>query len=301
MSHDHHHQSHQVSGKNMAIAIFLNVLITLGQIAGGLISGSVALLTDALHNFSDVIALLLSYITNRMAKRKFTAKQTFGFKRAEILSAFVNAAVLIGIAVFLIVEAAQRFFNTPEVQSDIVIWFAIASIAINFISVLMLQKDAGESMNIKSAYLHLMTDVMTSVAVLAGGLLMKYYALFWVDPLLSIIIALYLILSSYKLLFDTIKILMQFTPPGIDINKISERVGQIKDVENLHHVHIWQLDEKINILEGHIDLNKDFTISEFQEILEQIKTILKDFEIYHFNIQPEYNRDDNKEIIVQHP
>ncbi len=299
MSHDHHHHSYQVSGKNMAVAIFLNILITVGQIIGGLISGSVALLTDALHNFSDVVSLLLSYITNRIAKRESTTKQTFGFKRAEILSAFVNAAVLIGIAVFLIVEAAQRFFQPHEIKSDLVIWFALGSIVINFISVLMLQKDAKESMNIKSAYLHLLTDVMTSVVVLVGGLLMKFYAVFWIDPLLSIGIALYLILSSYKLLAATIKILMQFTPSGIDLDQINKSITQIENVKNLHHVHVWQLDEKINLFEAHIDLSKDISITDFQKILSQIETILHDEEIYHINIQPEYSRDDDKHIIVQ--
>ena len=283
----------------MAVAIFLNILITVGQIIGGLISGSVALLTDALHNFSDVVSLLLSYITNRIAKRESTTKQTFGFKRAEILSAFVNAAVLIGIAVFLIVEAAQRFFQPHEIKSDLVIWFALGSIVINFISVLMLQKDAKESMNIKSAYLHLLTDVMTSVVVLVGGLLMKFYAVFWIDPLLSIGIALYLILSSYKLLAATIKILMQFTPSGIDLDQINKSITQIENVKNLHHVHVWQLDEKINLFEAHIDLSKDISITDFQKILSQIETILHDEEIYHINIQPEYSRDDDKHIIVQ--
>ena len=300
MSHEHHLHSYQVSGKNMAVAIFLNILITAGQVVGGLISGSVALLTDALHNFTDVVSLLLSYIANRVAKRKSTTKQTFGFKRAEILSAFVNAAALIGIAVFLMVEAAQRFFHPQEIKSDLVIWFALGSIVINFISVLMLQKDAKESMNIKSAYLHLLTDVMTSVAVLIGGLLMKFYAVYWIDPLLSIGIALYLILSSYKLLATTIKILMQFTPTGINIDKISKSITQIENVKNLHHVHIWQLDEKINLFEAHIDLNKDISITNFQKILLQIETILHDEEIYHINIQPEYSRDDDKHIIVQH-
>ncbi len=300
MSHDHHHHNHQVSGKNMAMAIFLNLLITAGQIVGGLISGSVALLTDALHNFSDVVSLLLSYITNRIAKRKSTHKQTFGFKRAEILSAFVNAAVLIGIAVFLIVEAVQRFFHPQVIKSDIVIWFALGSIVINFISVMMLQKDAKKSMNIKSAYLHLLTDVMTSVAVLIGGLLMKYYTVSWVDAALSIAIALYLILSSYKLLAATIKILMQFTPSGIDLDQINKSITQIENVKNLHHVHVWQLDEKINLFEAHIDLDKNITITDFQEVLSQIEDILKEAEIYHCNIQPEYNRNDDKHIIVQH-
>jgi cobalt-zinc-cadmium efflux system protein len=300
MSHEHHHHHHQVSGKNMAVAILLNILITVGQVIGGIIAGSMALLTDALHNFSDVIALLLSYIANRIAKRKPTAKQTFGFKRAEILSAFVNAAVLIGIAVFLIIEAAQRFFNPVEIQSDIVIWFALGSIVINLASVLMLHKDAKESMNIKSAYLHLMTDVMTSVAVLIGGILMKYYVIFWVDAVLSIAIAVYLIFSSYQLLLGTIKILMQFTPSGIDLDEINKRVTKIKEVKNLHHVHVWQLDEKMTLFEAHIDLSENISIEEFQEILNQIDLILHDFEIYHTNIQPEFNRNDNKEMIVQH-
>ncbi len=273
MGHEHHHQ---VSGKNMAVAILLNILITVGQVIGGMIAGSMALLTDALHNFSDVVALLLSYVANRIAKRKSTAKQTFGFKRAEILSAFVNAAVLIGIAVFLIIEAAQRFFEPIEIQSDIVIWFALGSIVINLASVLMLQKDAKESMNIKSAYLHLMTDVMTSVAVLIGGILMKYYAIFWVDAVLSIAIAVYLIFSSYQLLFGTIKILMQFTPSGIDLDEINKRIVDIEEIENLHHVHIWQLDEKMILFEAHIDLNKNITIEAFQEILDKVDSIHHD-------------------------
>jgi len=300
MGHEHHHHHHQVSGKNMAVAILLNILITVGQVIGGMIAGSMALLTDALHNFSDVVALLLSYVANRIAKRKSTAKQTFGFKRAEILSAFVNAAVLIGIAVFLIIEAARRFFNPIEIQSDIVIWFALGSIVINLASVLMLQKDAKESMNIKSAYLHLVTDVMTSVAVLIGGILMKYYSIFWVDAVLSIAIAVYLIFSSYQLLFGTIKILMQFTPSGIDLDEINKRIVDIEEVENLHHVHIWQLDEKMILFEAHIDLNKNITIEAFQQILDQVDLILHNYGIYHTNIQPEFNRDDNKEMIVQH-
>jgi cobalt-zinc-cadmium efflux system protein len=300
MSHDHHHHSHQVSGKKMAIAIFLNLLITAGQIVGGLISGSVALLTDALHNFSDVISLLLSYVTNRIARRKSTHKQTFGFKRAEILSAFVNAAALIGIAVFLIVEAAQRFFHPQVIKSDIVIWLALGSIVINSISVMMLQKDAKESMNIKSAYLHLLTDVLTSVAVRIGGLLMKYSTVFWVDAVLSIAIALYLILSGYKLLAATIKILMQFTPSDIDLEKINEKIIRINSIKNMHHVHIWQLDENMKLFEAHVDLKDDISMTQFQEILNQIDEILHGYGIYHINIQPEYNRNDDKNIIVQH-
>ncbi len=297
-SHSHHH--HTVSGKNLGITILLNVLITAGQVVGGILSGSMALLTDALHNFSDVVALVLSYVTNRIAKRKSTVKQTYGFKRAEILSAFVNSAVLIGISVFLIAEAVKRFVEPTAVGSDMVIWFALASIVFNFVSVLILQKDSKENLNVRSAYLHLLTDVMTSVAVMLGGILMKFYGVFWVDPLLSVIIAVYLIYSSYGLLVQTIKILMQFTPSGIDINKISDEIVRIEHVKNLHHVHVWQLDEKHYFLEAHVDMQDDITISEFQKILKKIERILADHHITHYNIQPELDRDDDKGIVAGH-
>ena len=297
MSHDHHHH-HAVSGRNLGISILLNIAITAGQVVGGIISGSMALLTDALHNFSDVVALALSYIANRIAKRKSTVKQTYGFKRAEILSAFVNSAVLIGISIFLILEAIDRFTNVKPIGSDIVIWFAFASIVINFLSVLILSKDSKENLNIKSAYLHLLTDVMTSVAVMIGGILMKYYSIFWIDPLLSVLIAIYLIYSSYGLLVKTIKILMQFTPSEIDINKINNDIKSIPNVKNLHHVHVWQLDDKHYFLEGHIDVKKDIRVSGFQKILSEIEQVLRKHKISHFNIQPELDRDDDKNIIA---
>lgn len=304
MGHNHHdghsHHSHEISGKNIGIAILLNVVITVAQIIGGMLSGSVALLTDALHNFSDVVSLLLSFFTNRLAKRKSTPKQTFGYKRAEILSAFINSATLIGIAIYLIVEAAQRFLNPQAVISNMVIYFALGSIVINFISVLLLQKDAKDNMNMKSAYLHLLTDVLTSVAVMVGGFLMKYFEVYWVDSLLSVLIALYLIWSSYKLLLESLKILMQFSPTDIDINTVCDEITKIDEVKNVHHVHLWQLNDKDLFFEAHVDLENNMTIVEFQNILLKIELILKENNISHCNIQPEFSRTDNKNLIVQH-
>jgi cobalt-zinc-cadmium efflux system protein len=297
---EHSHTTGQVSGKNMAIAIVLNIIITIGQIIGGMISGSVALLTDALHNFSDVISLILSYITNRLAKRKSTVKQTFGYKRAEILSAFINSATLIAIALFLIFEAIDRFLNPQPVGANIVIYFALGSIVINLISVIILHKDSKENINIKSSYLHLLTDVMTSVVVMIGGILMKYYSIYWVDSVLSIIIAIYLIISSYKLTILSLKILMQFTPHGIDMIEITNEICKINDIKNVHHVHFWQLNDKDLFFDAHVDMEKDCRISNFQEVLSEIETVLLIFNITHCNIQPEYSRDDNKNLINQH-
>jgi len=304
MGHNHHHKhtqhTHEISGKNIGIAVFLNILITISQLVGGIISGSVALLSDALHNFSDVISLLLSFFTNRLAKKKSTIKQTYGFKRAEILSAFINSVTLIAIAIYLIVEAVERFLNPEPVKSDLVIYFALGSIIVNFISVLLLHKDAKESMNMKSAYLHLLTDVMTSVAVMIGGILMKYYDIYRIDSILSIAIAFYLIFSSYKLLLASIKILMQFTPKDIDILDIRDQITRIKDVRNIHHVHFWQLNDKDVFFEAHIDIENDIHISEFQKILTKIEVILNDHKITHYNIQPEFSRNDPKNLIIQH-
>ncbi|MBC8321024.1 MAG: cation transporter [Bacteroidetes bacterium] len=292
--------SHAVSGKNIGITVMLNIIITIAQVVGGMISGSVALLSDALHNFSDVISLLLSYFTNRLSKRKSTIKQTYGFKRGEILSAFINSVTLIAIALFLIVEAVERYLNPEPVKADLVIYFALGSIVFNFISVLLLHKDAKDSMNIKSAYLHLLTDVMTSVAVMIGGILMKYFEIYRIDSILSVVIAAYLIFSSYKLLLASMKILMQFTPADVDVTDICIQIGSFIEIKNIHHVHLWQLNDKDLFFEAHIDLKKNISISEFQDVLIKIEDILNKHKIYHFNIQPEYSREDNKNLIIQH-
>lgn len=298
--HGHHHHHHEISGKNIGITIVLNILITIAQIIGGVISGSMALLTDALHNFSDVVSLVLSWFTNRLAKKKSTVKQTYGYKRAEILAAFINSATLIIIAIYLIIEAIKRWMHPQEVMSDLVIWFAAGSILINFLSVLLLSKDAKENINMKSAYLHLLTDVMTSIAILIGGLLMKYYEIYSIDSLLSIIIAIYLIFSSYKILWSSIKILMQFTPEEANLKEISSKISQLDAVKNIHHVHIWQLSDNDYHFEAHVEFNKDISITDFQRQLVLIENILHKYDIHHSNIQPEFEHCQHDDLVVHH-
>lgn len=304
MIDNHNHSqpdpTNNISGSRIGITVILNIFITVAQIIGGIISGSVALLTDALHNFSDVISLILSYITNRLAKKKSTIKQTYGFKRAEILSTFINSVTLIAIAIYLIVEAVERFLHPQPVKADLVIYFALGSVITNFISVLLLFKDSKNNMNIKSAYLHLLTDVMTSIAVMIGGILMKYFDIYRIDSILSVAIAIYLIFASYKLMLASIKILMQFTPHDVDIIDVTNRICDINCVKNVHHVHFWQLNDKDIFFEAHIDLEKDINITEFQDILKKIETILYNNNITHYNIQPEYDMDDSKNLIIQH-
>ncbi len=239
----HHHHHHQASGKNLGIAVVLNLLISVGQLIGGLLSGSMALLTDALHNFSDVLSLLLSWFTNRLAQKPADLQFTFGYKRAEILAAFVNALTLVFIALFLIIEAVKRLYNPEPVLSQWVIYFALGSIGINVLSVVLLHNDAKHSLNIKSAYLHLLTDVMTSVAVLIGGLLMKYFHIYWIDSLLSVLIAGYLIYSSLDIIRHSIRILMQASPKEVDLDLIKKQILSLEGVQSVDKIHFWQLNE----------------------------------------------------------
>ncbi len=300
MAHNHNHSHTDLKGKNLIISILLNILITVSQVIGGLISGSLSLLSDALHNFSDVLSLIISYIATVLSKKKASINKTFGYKRAEIIAAFVNAATLIIVAIFLIIEAFERFMTPKEIESNLVIWLSLLGILANGFSVLLLKKDAEKNMNMKSAYLHLFTDMMASVAVLIGGLLMKFFQMYWVDSALTLAIALYLIYMGYDLLKESTRVLMLFTPSSIHVQNIVETIGKIDPIKNVHHIHIWQLNEDEVHLEAHIDFLKDIKISEFDIILNQIEEeMYHKFGINHVNIQPEFGKCDAKQIIVQ--
>ena len=298
--HTHNHSHNDLKGRNLFISILLNILITVAQVIGGILSGSLALLSDALHNFSDVISLVVSFLANKLAKKQASLHRTFGYKRAEILAAFINASTLIIVAILLIIEAVKRFQNPEEIESNLVIWLSLLGIIANGLSVLLLKKDSEANMNMKSAYLHLLTDMMASVAVLIGGLLMKYYQVYWVDSVLTFIIGLYLIWMGFDLLKNSTKLLMLFTPDTIPIKKIVEEINGFETIKNVHHVHVWQLNEAEIHLEAHIDFNKNITLSEFDVILHEIEhLVFHKYDINHVNIQPEFGKDDAKDVIVQ--
>lgn len=305
MGHHHHHHGHSHShndlkGRNLLISIVLNIVITVSQVVGGIISGSLALLSDALHNFSDVLSLIISYVATLLGQKKASKNRTFGYKRAEILAAFINAATLMVVAVILMIEAVERFLEPQEIESNLVIWLSLIAILGNGFSVLLLKKDSDDNMNMKSAYLHLLTDMMASVAVLIGGVLMKYYQIFWVDAVLTMAIALYLVYMGYDLLKESTKVLMLFTPSTIEIKEIVESICALDPVKNVHHVHIWQLNEDEIHLEAHIDFIEDIRLSEFDKILANIeKHVYHKHGINHVNIQPEFDKCDSKSVIVQ--
>jgi cobalt-zinc-cadmium efflux system protein len=295
--HETRDHNNKISGKNLGLAILLNIGITIAEAIGGIISGSMALMSDAAHNFSDVISLIISWFANRLSKREATEKQTFGFRRSEILAAFINSATLIIISVVIIAEAVQRLLEPVFLSANLMIWLGIASIIVNGSSAMFIRKDSHNNMNMRAAYLHLFGDMLTSVAVLAGGLAIKYMGWFWTDSIFSLIIALYLLWMSWKIFRSSLRIIMQFTPEEIDIAKIACEIENIPGVRNIHHVHVWQLNEHDMMFEAHVDMSDDIKVSGFEIILKEIKAVLGKNGITHSTIQPEFSVDDKKQII----
>jgi len=299
--HSHHNHSHgNLSTKNLLFSIILNIVITISQFIGGIISGSLSLLSDATHNLTDVFSLVISFVAAKLKHKKQTEHQTFGFKRAEIIAAFINATSLIVLSVFLGIEAIHRFNDVKEVETGLVIWLALVAIIANTLSVVLLSKDAKDNINMRSAYLHLLTDAMVSVAVLVGGLLMKYYQIYWIDAALTLAISVYLLFLSWDILLESTKMLMLFAPKGIHIKDIEKSIVKFEYVKNLHHVHLWQLNDHDIYIEAHIEFSKDISLSEWDKICYDIeKRLWDEFKINHSMLQPEFLREDEKEFIIQ--
>ena len=287
---NHHHHNHDLDGKALYYSILINVIITVSQAIGGIMSGSLALLSDATHNLSDVLALIFSFIAKRLSQKESTVHYTFGLKRAEIISALVNGVILICVGIGLFYEAVRRLLEPQMISGDIVIVLAIVGIIGNGLSVLILAKGSQHSMNMKSAYLHMLTDMLTSICVLVGGIAIRFFNTPYIDSILTILIACYLCYSSYFLIIDSLKILMQFAPQQIDLSKLLAELCAIPSIKNIHHVHLWQLSDNDIYFEAHFEINEDMTLSQIMTIRERInaKCSNKPYNINHITSQFEY-------------
>ena len=284
MSHQHEH-----TGRNLAITVILNGIITIGQFVGGIISGSLALISDALHNLSDVISVVLAYLAHRIGLRPQTQKSTFGFKRAEILAAFINAITLIAISVYLMVEAGKRFLNPQEVDYLWMFWLGIVGFIANGLSVFILHDTKNENLNIRAAYLHLIGDALTSLAVIAGAVCIWLFQVYWIDPLVTVLISVYIFVHTFKILKESVEILMQFAPSGIAQEKIVTVLLQMPEIQSVHHIHLWQLDDDRVYFEAHLVLAENRPVSDTHQITENAKRLLNSrFGISHTTFQYEY-------------
>ncbi len=284
-----HHHHHPVNEKNLLVATLLNLVITLVQIAGSILSGSIALLSDALHNLSDTFATFIAYMANRIGKRDANPKKTFGYKRIEILAALLNAVILIVMSVFLILEAYKRLYDEREVNSIIMIVVAMIGLLANIFAASILKKDAHKSINVKAAYVHLLGDALTSLLVVIGGVLIRFLEIYWIDPLITVLISLYIVREAFVILKEAVNILMQSAPEHLDIQMIRKKVEALPEVKNMHHIHTWMLTDHQVHLEAHVELNKDLKLSQVDNIRQDLDSLLYgEFNIQHITLQFEF-------------
>lgn len=288
--HGHHHHHHHADTSSMSTmklfwVTLLNLSITIFQVVGGVISNSLSLLSDAAHNLGDSSAIFIAFLAGKRAQKASDERRTFGYRRIEILAALFNSVVLIAICIYLIYEAYERFFSSEVIEGKTMIFVAIFGLLANLISVLVLQKDKEGNLNVKAAYLHLLGDTLSSVAVIAGSIAIIFWQIYWIDPVISILVSLYLIKHTWSVVRQTVDILMQSTPEGIDVKEVKKHVEKVPEVENIHHLHIWKLDDTRIFMEAHISLKEDILISKTREIEDKIHHILEKFNISHITLQ----------------
>ena len=297
MEHNHHHHQ-DISGKNLLISSVLNFIITIVEIIGGLVSNSLALLSDALHNLGDTSAVFIAYMAHLISKKDYTDKKTFGYKRIEILAALFNAIVLIAITSYLFVEAFKRIQNPEPIRGKIMFVVAVIGLLANIFSVLLLKRDSRHNINVRAAYLHLLGDTISSVAVITGAVFIYFFGFFWIDPLITFIVGLYILKETWSVLKQAVEILMQGTPGDLDLARVKDSLESLTEIDNIHHVHAWNLNDNEIHFECHVDLNDDIRVSQTEKIKDKIHEILLNkFNITHVTIQYEYNCCDDKGMI----
>ena len=297
-NHTHAHDVSNVKGINLLITMLLNLAITVAEVIGGIYSGSLSLLSDALHNLSDMLSIVVSYFAIKISQKSNDEKRTFGYKRSTIIAAVVNSTVLIVISLFLFKEAYFKFITPEKINGVIVIWVALIGLIANALGAYLLNKGSHDDINMKSTYLHLISDALSSVGVVIGGIIIYYFNIYWVDPILTIIIGIYVLKESYEILKQAINILMQGVPENININELVHEIQEIEGVKNVHHVHVWGLNDNNIFFEAHVNLNQDILVSETVKTYENIEHELKEhFGIKHITIQFEYDCHDNTGIV----
>jgi cobalt-zinc-cadmium efflux system protein len=301
--HNHHGHSHthtegNNTERNLLFSALLNLVVTIAEVLGGLFSNSLALLSDALHNLGDTSAIFIAFLANLISKKEGTSKKTFGFKRIEILAALFNAIVLVVIIIYLFIEAWHRLSNPMPIKGLLMLIVAVIGLLANLFSVLLLKKHAMQSINIRAAYLHLIGDTISSLVVIFTAILIYFFNIFWIDPLVTFLLGIYLLWETYRILKIALDILMQATPPGLDLKLVKDALETIPSIDNIHHVHAWNLSDQDIHFECHVDLKSDIRISETEIIRDAINEMLKEkFRITHVTIQYEYNCCADKNMI----
>lgn len=290
--HGHHHVSPEAGDRAVAAAVGVNLLLTVAEIIGGMLSGSVALIADAVHNLSDAAALAIAWGARKIARRPTDATMTFGYKRIELVAALVNYTTLAVIGLWLIWEASDRFFNPREIEGGIVIAIAALALVVDTVTALLMLRLSKESLNIRAAFLHNLADALGSVAVIVVGLLVLLYDWRLADPLVTLLIAAYILWMALSEGRAVVRILMLGSPPEIDPADVLAAMQEVAGVEGVHHLHLWQISEHVSSLEAHV-----VTSARTLEDVRAVKTALREllaarYHIAHVTLDTEASGED---------
>lgn len=288
LPHDHHHHHHIDPGagdRRVAWAVVVNMALTLVQIVGGVLSGSLALIADAIHNFSDAVSLIIALVARRIARRPRDARMTFGYGRAEVVAALVNYTTLFVIAFYLIAEAVMRLLDPPGVEGWTVVIVAGVALLVDAVTAALTYAMSKDSVNIRAAFLHNLADALSSVAVIFAGTLILIYDWRLIDPLVTLGIAGYILWHAGREVMPVVRILMLGSPASPDIAAVRAGVAAQEGVEDIHHTHLWQIDEHRTAFETHLVVRDG---ADFAELTERIKTMLAErFGIFHATLELE--------------
>lgn len=289
MAHHHHHDhAHTVpeggASKAFIIGIVLNLAFVVAEVIGGLVFDSMALLTDAGHNASDVASLLLSLVALWMARRRSNAQYTYGFKKTTVLAALLNAVVLFIAIGILGYESVTRLFHPEPVQGGAVAWIAGAGILVNGVSALLFYRNKHE-LNARSAYLHLLSDALVSLGVVVAGIIMSYTKWYWLDPAIGMVVMVVILVSTWGLLRDSFRMTIDAVPSGLELQKIKEVILRVPGVCAVGHVHIWPLSTTENALTAHVGVNEELPFAEKINVVDAIRHELVHHQIQHSTIE----------------
>jgi len=289
MGHHYDHSHHHAEG-NLKIAFFLNLGFTIVEIIGGLYTNSLAILSDALHDLGDSLSLGLSWLFQKLSKKGRTKTFSYGYKRFSLLGAIINSIVLVVGSIFILSVAIPELFNPGETDAQGMLYLAILGVVVNGAAVLKLRK--GESLNEKVVSLHLLEDVLGWVAVLIGSLIMMYTDAPFIDPVLSVLISLFVLYNVYKNLKKSMLVILQGIPDNVSLDEIKEKLKGIAEITDMHDHHVWSMDGEYNILTIHLQLDKDYNLSKQAKLKEKVRSKLKDESINHITIEFE-GQDEN--------
>lgn len=285
MGHGHTHTPAGKNKKRLAIVLALTATYLVAEVVGGLLTGSLALLADAGHMLTDMAGLALALLAIRFAERPATPERTYGFYRVEILAALTNGVVLIGISLYILYEAYERFRNPPEVQSGAMLVVASAGLLINLVGIYLLRAASKESLNMKGAYYEVFSDLLTSVGVIAAALIMLTTGWYYADPLISASIGLFILPRTWMLLRDAVAVLLEGTPADVNLAALREAIGTVPGVASVHDLHVWSLTSGVNAMSVHAVL-ADHGLHD--EVLAAVqKKVTSEFKIAHATVQVE--------------